>query len=240
MFLEELSWMPDCLLARFRGKKDLRNHVFLWKDKTVMSFDLPPRWFRIYLMENGYVNRISLTMLLSLFLVFLQLALASCGGGGFAGGRDIAFSTLDKGVFCYYALEITGGVNSPPIFKVVVDRQGWDELREFMYPPEYVKEIPPAPSFDPSKELAIAAFQGVKPTGGYSIEIVSLKKEDGKVTVGLNIIEPLPKDMVTQAFTSPYHIVSVSRDDLESRGETDFLFVDNTGHHLATITVDVK
>ncbi len=190
-------------------------------------------------MKDGYGRYRIIVAVLPLVLFLLQFLLASCGREGVKGGRNIHFNTLDKGLFSYYAFEATGGVNSPPLFKVIVDKQGWNELLELMYPPEYAKETPVAPAFDPSREVAIAAFQGVKPTGGYSIEIASLEEGEGRITVRLNIIEPLPKDMVTQSFTSPYHIVSISRDDLESRGETNFLFLDNTGHHLATLTVEI-
>ena len=39
--------------------------------------------------------------------------------------------------------------------------------------------------------------------------------------------------MVSQAFTSPYDIVKVSRAELGLTGEVEFSFWDNFGRHLA-------
>jgi len=86
---------------------------------------------------------------------------------------------------------------------------------------------------DLGADIIIAAFQGVRPTGGYSIAVTSVREEAGTVNVYLKTVEPLPGDMVSQAFTSPYDIITVSRADLGLSGEVKFSFWDTAGRHLA-------
>jgi hypothetical protein len=176
---------------------------------------------------------------LVLTLLLLQLFAPSCGKERGAGERDIPFTTLEKGLHNYFAYEVTGGANTPPIFEVIVDEEGWRDFYRTLYPPEYVKDIPPAPAMDFGRELVIAAFQGVKPTGGYSIEITAIKGAGSTINVYLNMVEPLPRDIVTQVFTSPYHIVKVSRDDLGERGEVKFSFWSSSRQHLAVVAVTI-
>lgn len=173
-----------------------------------------------------------------LLLAALLAASLSCGKKQET-GREISFSDLGRGTFTYYSLEETGAQNTPPFFKVVVDQAGWDAFWTQMYPPSYIQEPPPSPQVDPAKDIVIAAFQGVKPTGGYSIEVTSIREDGGVVNVYVDMVEPLPGNMVTQAFTSPYDIVKISRDELGLTGTVDFSFWDGLGHHLAVEHVNL-
>jgi hypothetical protein len=170
-------------------------------------------------------------MCLALLLAALLPASLSCGAEG-SEGREIPFTRLEKGFSNYYAYEETGAQSTPPFFRIVTDQAGWDAFLAKMYPP-YSSQAPSLPNPDFGTEIVIAAFQGVKPTGGYSIEVTSIKEEEGVVMVYLNVVEPRPSDVVSQAFTSPYDIVKVSRAGLGLTGEVEFSFWDNSGHHLA-------
>jgi len=76
----------------------------------------------------------------------------------------------------------------------------------------------------------LAAYWGVKPTGGYSLAVESARLEGGRVTVQLTLREPPPDAIVTQALTYPYAVALVR--DLDPRGQ-DFSFVDRDGGELS-------
>jgi hypothetical protein len=71
----------------------------------------------------------------------------------------------------------------------------------------------PAPPVDFAKETIAAVFLGTRPTGGYSIEIVRARR-DGTALV-LEYVErrPAADSIVTQALTSPFHIVKLPKHD---------------------------
>ena len=66
-----------------------------------------------------------------------------------------------------------------------------------------------APVIDFSKKTVVIAAAGPFNTGGYSIVPVSAIKTGKVITVVFEVKSPGPKDMVTQAFTHPYVVVSV-------------------------------
>lgn len=66
-----------------------------------------------------------------------------------------------------------------------------------------------APVIDFSKKAVVIAAAGPFNTGGYSIVPVSAIKTGKLINLVFEVKSPGPKDMVTQAFTRPYVIVSV-------------------------------
>lgn len=66
-----------------------------------------------------------------------------------------------------------------------------------------------APLIDFSKKAVVTAAAGPFNTGGYSIVPVSAIKTGKIINLVFEVKSPGPKDMVTQAFTHPYVIVSV-------------------------------
>nr|WP_315313912.1 dentilisin complex subunit PrcB [Treponema denticola] len=66
-----------------------------------------------------------------------------------------------------------------------------------------------APVIDFSKKAVVIAAAGPFNTGGYSIAPVSAIKTGKIINLVFEVKSPGPKDMVTQAFTRPYVIVSV-------------------------------
>ncbi|MDO8542308.1 MAG: protease complex subunit PrcB family protein [Opitutaceae bacterium] len=69
-------------------------------------------------------------------------------------------------------------------------------------------------AFDPSREMAVTIEIGGKRTGGYSVEIVAVRREEGKLLVDYRQHTPDPDMMVTQALTSPWAIAVLPRSDL--------------------------
>ena len=66
-----------------------------------------------------------------------------------------------------------------------------------------------APLIDFSKKAVVIAAAGPFNTGGYSIVPVSAIKTGKIINLVFEVKSPGPKDMVTQAFTYPYVVVSV-------------------------------
>lgn len=73
-----------------------------------------------------------------------------------------------------------------------------------------------APEVDFAKEMIIAVFYGVAPTGGYSVEIIKVIESLDKLTVFIKETSPGSDCIVTQALTEPRHIIKVQRVDKEA------------------------
>lgn len=107
---------------------------------------------------------------------------------------NIPFQTIDKGTYSnidnnqFLVIKDSGDLNST-----------WEGLDgEF-------------PEIDFEEYILIAVFQGQKPSGGYSIEIAVIEEFSDFIQVG--VVEKSPGDgcAVTEALTSPYHIVQIEQ-----------------------------
>ena len=67
---------------------------------------------------------------------------------------------------------------------------------------------------DASRELAVVMELGRKRTGGYSVEFVGTRVEEGQLVIQFRETAPEPGMMVTQALSSPWAIALVPRTDL--------------------------
>ncbi|GGM97577.1 hypothetical protein GCM10007092_09080 [Thermus composti] len=85
---------------------------------------------------------------------------------------------------------------------------------------------PPAPSVDFRTRSVAAFFWGLKPTGGYRLEVAGVTYAGGTARVVLALHTPPPGAIVTQALTSPYVI-------LELRKVQRVIFTDPQGRVLA-------
>lgn len=99
--------------------------------------------------------------------------------------------------------------------------------------------IPSLPQIDFSKETVVAVFMGGKSTGGYSIEIEKISfKPVGSgdpglapmIIVNFKETSPAQGDIVTQATTSPYHIVKIPK-----QSTNNYFFSDGTTNILPII-----
>lgn len=78
---------------------------------------------------------------------------------------------------------------------------------------------PPVPQVDFSRDSIVAVFAGEKPTGGYSIEILSAEtsgsqiQERSVIAITVQHCQPEPGDFVTEALTYPYHIIRIPKID---------------------------
>lgn len=69
------------------------------------------------------------------------------------------------------------------------------------------------PNIDWDKQMLLSVSGGTQRTGGYSVEVTSLKVEDGKLKVRWKLNTPKPGGFVTQAITHPGVTVLVDRFD---------------------------
>lgn len=69
---------------------------------------------------------------------------------------------------------------------------------------------------DFAKDMLIASFQGLRATGGYGIEIIKITETANNLEVYIKDVSPGPGCIVTQALTSPYHIVKLQKSDKEA------------------------
>ena len=67
------------------------------------------------------------------------------------------------------------------------------------------------PTIDFTKEMVVAVFLGERPTGGFRVQILDTRRDGNALIVRYSERRPGPDSIVTQALTSPFHIVRVQR-----------------------------
>ncbi|MCH8851238.1 MAG: protease complex subunit PrcB family protein [Planctomycetes bacterium] len=116
----------------------------------------------------------------------------------------------------------------PTPAQYVIRSEGqWQKMWRRGHPPRRVAEQPPPPppmSFE--KEMIIAVFQGMCPSGGYRIEIKEINETDEGINVVVQQRRPGPQEGTTAVITNPSHLVSVPRSDKVVR----FRIVRVSGH----------
>ena len=65
----------------------------------------------------------------------------------------------------------------------------------------------------------ILVARGMKPTAGYSIEIIKIEKADGNIVIHTETQDPDPDDMVAEVITYPYDLTVIEYQGLPVRFE---------------------
>lgn len=100
--------------------------------------------------------------------------------------------------------------------RLVIETEGeWKEVWEKVVGFQIPK--PKLPEVDFETEMIIAVFMGEQRTGGYSIDITRIIKEEEEIVVQVKEKHPDPDLLVTMALTQPYHIVVVKSSPLPVR-----------------------
>ncbi len=86
---------------------------------------------------------------------------------------------------------------------------------------------PAPPRVDLGRHSVVAFFWGLKPTGGYRVDVREVRLAGRTLTVVLELTSPPPGAIVTQALTSPYILIQVN-----ARPDR-VVFVDDQGRLLA-------
>ncbi len=82
------------------------------------------------------------------------------------------------------------------------------------------------PPVDLRERTVIAVFMGMRPTGGYSVEITDTEEKDGQLLVYVSLKSPGENCINIQAFTYPYQIVSIKKTNLPIEIVTESIVVD--------------
>lgn len=96
-----------------------------------------------------------------------------------------------------------------PLTAVAKTKEDWQYFWEI------AGQSKPSYSFDPFEEIAIGIFIGLRRTGGYSVEIVSLEEREGYFVIEYVEHKPHPGEFVIQSLTTPFLIKIFPRIDLE-------------------------
>lgn len=112
----------------------------------------------------------------------------------------LSFTTLQKGAY--------SGV-SERMAVVLTDEQAW--RNHWQQHAARVVPVPPAPAIDFSKESVLVVYMGEKTSGGYSIEVTGVQKENGRLAVSVRQTSPGPGTMTTMALTQPFHMVRIPK-----------------------------
>jgi len=92
----------------------------------------------------------------------------------------------------------------------------------------------PQASATPGRVL-VAALAGEQRTGGYAIRIDRVERDGVRLVVHATFTEPAAGAIVTQAFTSPAHVVSIAQAD--AAGLREAVLLDGTGMERARTTL---
>ncbi len=60
--------------------------------------------------------------------------------------------------------------------------------------------------------FAILVLQGQKHTSGYAVTVQRISRKSDRVAINAEFTEPVPGTRIKPAFTSPYHLVTVSKE----------------------------
>ena len=96
--------------------------------------------------------------------------------------------------------------------EIVRDQQAWEALWA-----ELTGRSDPPPAVDFATEMVVVVGVGVRPSGGYSVSIDSVREVGGVTAVEYTETQPGPRCVVTLALTHPYTVVRVPR--TETPGE---------------------
>jgi uncharacterized protein (DUF885 family) len=111
--------------------------------------------------------------------------------------KALDFSVLATGAYSSYA-----GARS---VQLITDRDEWLSVWRM------IGAGRPAPDISFDTQSVVVAFQGQKPTGGYSISIAEIRRDAGQLTVRASEHAPARGEMTAQAQTSPFIAVAIPR-----------------------------
>lgn len=116
---------------------------------------------------------------------------------------DSPIRTIDKGEHSQVGLEQHLVVRTPTEWHTLWQRHAPDRSE---------------PIVDFSADMVIGLFFGSRNTAGYTIEVVSARREAGATIVRYRQRQPPRGAITAQVITSPYHLVSIAR----SSGDVKF------------------
>ncbi len=100
---------------------------------------------------------------------------------------------------------------------VIRAQADWDKLQKQAFAGQLnstnMRDDSTLRKIDFSKQMIIAVFQGQKPSGGYSIAITKLSRDDKRLEVFVEEKSPGSGCFTTQVITQPYHLIVTEKSD---------------------------
>lgn len=125
------------------------------------------------------------------------------------GTENIPFVTIGRGT------GFGGGMGDDPMALTITDAGEWNKLNS----------IYRIPTLDFENYLAIAVFQGAKPTPGYRIHVENITRSHNTITVMVNMSEHLSGYSCAEMVTHPYCVIAVKKTEMAKRKENiKFIF----------------
>lgn len=143
-------------------------------------------------------------MLLLGFSFFMSLPYEEAGNYSLSinisEGTDLHFETIARG---YYS----GQTNKSMLVITSLQelKELWNRTFSSIFPQPHLPDV------DFSKEMIVAVFFGEHMTGGYSIQIERVVERQDMIEVEVIERKPGTGCFVTEAITSPYHIIKLEK-----------------------------
>lgn len=67
---------------------------------------------------------------------------------------------------------------------------------------------------DFTRHWVVVVVRGIRPSAGYGIQIQSVRRGPGVVSLRVKLTSPAPRQFITQALTYPYHFIKIQRSKL--------------------------
>ena len=96
---------------------------------------------------------------------------------------------------------------------VIKDNTEWTNFWGVAY--SSLSPQPEIPAINFEEEMVIAVFQGIRPSGGYSIKITQILEKENFIEVSVEETIPSPGSATVTVITNPSHIVKTERSDKE-------------------------
>ena len=115
--------------------------------------------------------------------------------------EHVQFEYISRGNWFTYSAELH---TSNPAYQLFFDSQTWSRFWHQI-------SSKPVPEIDFSKHLVLFMFQGIKPTGGYGIEMIRIEINDKrtKLNITTEFKKPAPNQAVDLGETNPYAIIKL-------------------------------
>lgn len=182
-------------------------------------------------MTRAKINRLAI-LPVAVMLVPLLLSVG-CMGGGSSGAPDSGTGTTETVPETNSPPETTGETTAPDKVQLEQISSGTDGLKR----PRVVVarsagalseatgvEVP-----DSGEGTYLAAFWGEKPTGGFTVDFLGVRRVEDRLEIRLALKKPPPDAVVTQALTYPY-AAAVIRDGVPD--DAGFALVTQGGRQL--------
>jgi PrcB C-terminal len=114
-----------------------------------------------------------------------------------------------------------GSAQFGPAVHMAVDPKSRDDLAALVAP-EHQSVLK---GVDLEREVVLGAFWGVRPSGGFSIEIRTVSITNADLTVNVLLRENDPTVPKIEASTSPYHLVIIDRSSLPQNSGSHYRLV---------------